>query len=86
MALPKTLIRIGSAEINAPMTIKNGPIPVSLNETSHAVAVVPTLEPNNIPRLAVKLITPASTRLTANAVTALLDCKTAVEIAPTINP
>ena len=68
------------------MTMKNGPIPVNLNDTSQAVTVVPTLEPSSTARLAEKVITPASTRLTAKAVTALLDCNTAVATAPAPNP
>ena len=66
--------------------MKNGPMPVSLNETSQAVAVVPTLEPSTTPRLARKEMTPASTSVVVKAVTALLDCTTAVARAPAANP
>ena len=61
-------------------------MPVSLNETSQAVAVVPTLDPSTTARLAPKEMTPASTRAVVSAVTALLDCTTAVASAPAAKP
>src|SRR5271169_3239590 len=59
---------------------------VRLNDTSQAVDVVPILAPRRILRLALKEMTPASTSVTAKAVTALLDCTKAVAAAPASKP
>ena len=59
---------------------------VSLNDTSQAIVVVPTFAPMRMPRLALKEMTPASTSVTARAVTALLDCTNAVAAPPAKNP
>lgn len=80
---PKTLNLNGIREIKVPKTIKIGPIPVSLKETSHAVAVVPTYEPSMIATEPAKDKIPLSTIDTAKDETAVEDWMMTVKINPT---
>ena len=52
-------------------------------ETIQPVKVVPKLAPNTIPSALARLIIPEPTRANSIKVTAELDCKIAVEVAPT---
>lgn len=61
-------------------------MPVSLKLTSQAVAVVPTLAPSSTARLPEKDSAPALTSDTASDDTALLDCTSAVNTAPSRKP
>ena len=70
----------------APKTIKMGPMLVNLNDTNHAVAVVPIYEPRMIDKAPANERIPLSTNETANDKMAVEDWITTVNSKPTTKP